>query len=46
MADKEKPKLRPAWANYWVLDRRPFEDDRWLRRWQQLKEELRLKVPR
>ena len=46
MADKKKPKPRPAWASYWLLDRRPFEDDQWLLRWQRLKEELRLKVQR
>ena len=46
MTPKRKPKPRPAWTGYWLLDRRPFEDDQWLRRWTRLKEELRLKLGR
>jgi hypothetical protein len=42
MTEKRKPKPQPAWTLYALLTRRPFADDGWLRRWLQLKEELRL----
>lgn len=43
---KKKPAPQPEWARYWLLTRRPFQDEGWLRRWNLLKQELRLKVPR
>ena len=46
MTVKKKPKPRPAWTGYWLLTRRPFADDQWLRRWNRFKAELRLKIPR
>lgn len=42
MSAKQKPKPRPAWTLYALLNRRPFADDVWLQRWIRLKEELRL----
>lgn len=46
MPHKKKPAPRPAWTGYWLLGRRPFEDEEWVRRWIRFKQELRLKVPR
>jgi hypothetical protein len=42
MSVKQKPKPRPDWTLYAVLDRRPFPDESWLQRWIRLKEELGL----
>jgi hypothetical protein len=42
---KKKAPTRPAWTGYWLLRRTPFPDERWLLRWNALKEELRLKLP-
>jgi len=46
MPKKNKEPVRPAWTGYWLLRRRPFSDDAWLRRWTQFKQELRLKTQR
>ena len=42
MSPKRKPKPRPGWTLYALLDRKAFADEVWLQRWIRLKEELGL----
>jgi len=42
MSPKRKPKTRPDWTLYALLNGKAFADEVWLERWIRMKEELGL----